>query len=137
MQGKYLTFKFNDRSRIAQLSKARPIIRIVDDETAMVTLKETTIKPAKLLALVKSSCSPELIFLLSGYLRVVGLRLLSLSLFNNLTTKMKMHRISKSLGYRIFISFLWCTVLCCCNVDICFDLCSWANQKHHSRTLFR
>ena len=58
MQGKYLTFKFNDRARIAQLSKARPIIRIVDDETAMVTLKETTIKPAKLLSLVKSLLQP-------------------------------------------------------------------------------
>lgn len=54
MQGKYLTFKFRDRSRITQLSKARPIIRIVDDETAMVTLKEGKIKPGKLLALAKS-----------------------------------------------------------------------------------
>jgi len=58
MQGKYLTFKFSDRNRIAQLSKARPIIRIVDDETAMVTLKETVIKPAKLLGLVKSLLQP-------------------------------------------------------------------------------
>ena len=58
MQGKYLTFKFSDRKRIAQLSKARPIIRIVDDETAMVTLKETVIKPAKLLGLVKSLLQP-------------------------------------------------------------------------------
>ncbi len=58
MQDKYLTFKFSDRSRIAQLSKVRPIIRIVDDETAMVTLKETVIKPAKLLSLVKSLLQP-------------------------------------------------------------------------------
>ena len=58
MQDKYLTFKFNDRTRIAQLAKARPIIRIVDDETAMVTLKETKIAPGKLLSLVKSLLQP-------------------------------------------------------------------------------
>ena len=54
MQDKYLTFKFSDRARFSQLSKARPIIRIIDDETAMVTLKETKIAPTKMLALVKS-----------------------------------------------------------------------------------
>jgi transcription-repair coupling factor (superfamily II helicase) len=58
MQDKYLTFKFNDRARIAQLAKVRPIIRIVDDETALVTLKETKIAPGKLLALVKSLLQP-------------------------------------------------------------------------------
>ncbi|MEM9942816.1 MAG: transcription-repair coupling factor [Planctomycetota bacterium] len=54
IQDKYLTFKFDDRERFAQLSNARPIIRIIDDSTAMVTLKETKISPTKLLALVKS-----------------------------------------------------------------------------------
>jgi transcription-repair coupling factor (superfamily II helicase) len=58
MQGKYLTFKFRDRARITQLAKARPIIRVVDDETAMVTLKDGKIKPGKLLALAKSLLQP-------------------------------------------------------------------------------
>jgi len=50
-QDKYLTC---DRSRMAQLNKLRPMIRIIDDQTAMVTLKSTVIKPEKMLALVKS-----------------------------------------------------------------------------------
>lgn len=58
MQDKYLTFKFEDRSRFAQLAKTRPMIRIIDDETAMVTLKETKIAPGKLLALTKSLLQP-------------------------------------------------------------------------------
>ncbi len=53
-QDKYLTFRFRDRARMAQLGKARPMIRIIDDQTAMVTLKSTIIKPGKMLALVKS-----------------------------------------------------------------------------------
>ena len=53
-QDKYLTFRFRDRSRMAQLNKLRPMIRIIDDQTAMVTLKSTLIKPEKMLALVKS-----------------------------------------------------------------------------------
>lgn len=54
MIDKYLTFKFEDRKRFSQLSAVRPMIRIIDDQTAMVTLKETKIKPTKLLALAKS-----------------------------------------------------------------------------------
>jgi len=53
-QDKYLTFRYRDRSRMAQLNKLRPMIRIIDDQTAMVTLKSTAIKPEKMLALVKS-----------------------------------------------------------------------------------
>ena len=53
-QDKYLTFRFRDRSRMAQLNKLRPMIRIIDDQTAIVTLKSTLIKPEKMLALVKS-----------------------------------------------------------------------------------
>ena len=55
---KYLTFKFQNRSRFTQLTSVRPMIRIIDDETAMVTLKETKIRPTKLLALVKSLLQP-------------------------------------------------------------------------------
>jgi transcription-repair coupling factor (superfamily II helicase) len=58
LQDKYLVFKFADRQRFAQLSKSRPIIRIIDDETAMVTLKSTTMSPEKMLALVKSLLQP-------------------------------------------------------------------------------
>ena len=53
-QDKYLTFRFRGRSRMAQLNKLRPMIRIIDDQTAMVALKSTLIKPEKMLALVKS-----------------------------------------------------------------------------------
>jgi len=58
MEDKYLTFKFQDRSRFSQLSKIRPVIRIIDDQTAMVTLKEGKIHPTKMLALVKSLLQP-------------------------------------------------------------------------------
>ena len=58
MEDKYLTFKFQDRNRFSQLSKIRPIIRIIDDQTAMVTLKEGKIAPTKMLALVKSLLQP-------------------------------------------------------------------------------
>jgi transcription-repair coupling factor (superfamily II helicase) len=58
MEDKYLTFKFQDRSRFSQLSKTRPVIRIIDDQTAMVTLKEGKIHPTKMLALVKSLLQP-------------------------------------------------------------------------------
>ena len=37
-----------------RLSKERPMIRIIDDHTAMVTLKSGKIAPEKLLKLVKS-----------------------------------------------------------------------------------
>ena len=58
MEDKYLTFKFQDRGRFSQLSKIRPVIRIIDDHTAMVTLKEGKIHPTKMLALVKSLLQP-------------------------------------------------------------------------------
>ena len=58
MIDKYLTFKFENRERFSQLSSVRPMIRIIDDQTAMVTLKETKIRPTKLLALVKSLLQP-------------------------------------------------------------------------------
>ena len=58
MIDKYLTFKFEDRSRFSQLTAIRPMIRIIDDNTGMVTLKESKIKPTKLLALVKSLLQP-------------------------------------------------------------------------------
>ncbi|MEL7498219.1 MAG: transcription-repair coupling factor [Planctomycetota bacterium] len=58
MQDKYLVFKLQDRRRFEQLSRQRPILRIVDDETAMVTLKESKIKPGKILRLVKSLLKP-------------------------------------------------------------------------------
>lgn len=51
---KYLGFRFRDRSRLQQLIKERPMIRIIDDQTALVTLKEGPIKPDKMLSLVKS-----------------------------------------------------------------------------------
>jgi transcription-repair coupling factor (superfamily II helicase) len=54
MQDKYLTFKFADRNRFSQLSNLRKMIRIIDDETAMVTLKDNKIHPTKMLALAKS-----------------------------------------------------------------------------------
>jgi len=60
MEDKYLTFKFQDRNRFSQLSKIRPIIRIIDDQTAMVTLKEGKIAPTKMLALVKSLLQPAI-----------------------------------------------------------------------------
>ena len=54
LQETYLGFHFSDLSRMEGLSKKQKAIRIVDDSTAFVTLKNTTIPPGKLLALVKS-----------------------------------------------------------------------------------
>jgi len=58
LQNKYLGFRFKDRSRMAQLSKVRPMIRMIDDQTALVTLKSTKISPEKMLSLVKSLLQP-------------------------------------------------------------------------------
>ncbi|MFT5301062.1 MAG: transcription-repair coupling factor (superfamily II helicase) [Mariniblastus sp.] len=58
MVDKYLSFKFRDLNRFTQLAKVRPMIRIIDEETALVTLKETKIHPTKMLALVKSLLQP-------------------------------------------------------------------------------
>jgi transcription-repair coupling factor (superfamily II helicase) len=58
LQDKYLGFRFADRKRIEKLNEMRPMIRIVDDETALVTLKSAIIKPGKLLSLVKSLLQP-------------------------------------------------------------------------------
>ena len=59
LEDKYLGFKFDNKARIKQLSKLRKnILRIVDHETAYVTLKSTVIPPNKLLALVKSILQP-------------------------------------------------------------------------------
>ncbi len=54
LQGNYLVLKFQDRNRFNQLTKIRPVIRIIDDHTAMVTLKSTNFTPEKMLALAKS-----------------------------------------------------------------------------------
>jgi transcription-repair coupling factor (superfamily II helicase) len=54
LQDKYFVFKFQDRQRFAQLSRIRPAIRLIDDNTAMVTLKSTNFTPEKMLALAKS-----------------------------------------------------------------------------------
>jgi transcription-repair coupling factor (superfamily II helicase) len=58
LNDKYLVVNFKDRNRFSQLTKARPIIRIIDDETAMITLKSTNFTPEKMLALVKSLLQP-------------------------------------------------------------------------------
>ena len=54
LRDKYLVFEFSVRPRMERLSKERPMIRIIDDHTAMVTLKSGKIGPQKLLSLVKS-----------------------------------------------------------------------------------
>jgi transcription-repair coupling factor (superfamily II helicase) len=54
LRDKYLCFEFADRGRIERLSKERAMVRIIDDNTAMVTLKSGKIAPMKLLNLVKS-----------------------------------------------------------------------------------
>jgi len=59
LQDKYLVFKFHDRQRFAQLTKIRPVIRLIDDHTAMVTLKSLNFTPEKMLALVKSLLQPN------------------------------------------------------------------------------
>ena len=58
-QETYLGFKFANRSRFEQLAKLQKPIRIVDDETAYVTLKSINIPPDKLLSLVKSLLQPK------------------------------------------------------------------------------
>lgn len=55
LEDKFLGFRYADRERIEQLAKLLPgILRIVDDRTAYVALKQTVSDPARLLALVKS-----------------------------------------------------------------------------------
>ena len=54
LRDKYLVFEYSVRPRMDRLSKERPMIRIIDDHTAMVTLKSAKIAPGKLLSLVKS-----------------------------------------------------------------------------------
>ena len=55
MEDKFLGLRYGNRARIEQLSKLRKgILRIVDDKTAYIQLKSSTIAPDKLLALVKS-----------------------------------------------------------------------------------
>ena len=58
LQDKYLTFKFQDRRRFEQLAHGRKVLRIIDDKTALVTLKSAIIEPDKMLALVKSLLQP-------------------------------------------------------------------------------
>ncbi|MEM7457510.1 MAG: TRCF domain-containing protein, partial [Planctomycetota bacterium] len=58
MQDTYLGFHFSDMSRMKQLTKVRKAIRIVDENSAFVTLKSPEIPPGKLLALVKSLLQP-------------------------------------------------------------------------------
>ncbi len=59
LRDKYLMFNYMDRGRAKRLSELRPMIRIIDENTAMVTLKEGKIAPAKLLSLVKSLLQPS------------------------------------------------------------------------------
>ncbi len=55
LQDRYLGFRFENKDRINQLAKLKKgIMRIVDDQTAFVTLKTSKIEPNKLTALVKS-----------------------------------------------------------------------------------
>ncbi len=58
LRDKYLIFQYGDRGRAKRLSELRPMIRIIDDNTAMVTLKDGKIAPGKLLSLVKSLLQP-------------------------------------------------------------------------------
>ena len=59
LQDKYLTFKFQDRRRFEQLAAGRKVLRIIDEQTALVTLKSAKIDPDKMLSLVKSLLQPE------------------------------------------------------------------------------
>ena len=59
LQDKYLTFKFQDRRRFEQLAAGRKVLRIIDEQTALVTLKSAKIEPDKMLSLVKSLLQPE------------------------------------------------------------------------------
>jgi transcription-repair coupling factor (superfamily II helicase) len=58
LQDKYLTFKFQDRRRFEQLADGRKVLRVIDDQTALVTLKSAKIEPDKMLSLVKSLLQP-------------------------------------------------------------------------------
>ena len=58
LQDKYLTFKFQDRRRFEQLAAGRKVLRIIDEQTALVTLKSAKIEPDKMLSLVKSLLQP-------------------------------------------------------------------------------
>ena len=58
LQDKYLTFKFQDRRRFEQLANGRKVLRIIDEQTALVTLKSAKIEPDKMLSLVKSLLQP-------------------------------------------------------------------------------
>lgn len=59
LQDTYLGIRFGNLERFKQLSKLQPPIRIVDDQTAFVTLKSVEIPPHKMLALVKSLLRPK------------------------------------------------------------------------------
>ncbi len=55
LEDTYLGFRFSNRQRFEMLANQKNgIIRIVDDQTAYITLKSTKISPPKMLALVKS-----------------------------------------------------------------------------------
>jgi transcription-repair coupling factor (superfamily II helicase) len=59
LDDKYLGFRFRDAGRFQSLILSQPkILRLVDDRTALVTLKSNRIDPDKLLALVKSILRP-------------------------------------------------------------------------------
>ncbi len=60
MDEKYLGFRYENRPRIKQLSEQlKGRLRIVDDETAYITLKSNDFSPDKMLALVKSILHPK------------------------------------------------------------------------------
>ena len=59
LQETYLGFRFGNLERFKQLAKLQKPIRIVDDQTAFVTLKSVAIPPDKMLALVKSLLRPK------------------------------------------------------------------------------
>ena len=55
LQDKYLGFRYENINRIKQLAKLKKgIMRIVDEQTAYVSLKTNKIQPDKLIGLVKS-----------------------------------------------------------------------------------
>lgn len=55
LEDTYMGFRFSNRKRFEMLANQKKgILRIVDDQTAYVTLKSTKISPPKMLALVKS-----------------------------------------------------------------------------------
>lgn len=59
LQDTYLGFKFANLQRFEQLAKLQKPVRVVDDQTAFVTLKSVSIPPDKMLALVKSLLRPK------------------------------------------------------------------------------